>query len=76
MTDYREAAWALLIADGSSLEDVAQALAKRSDDELAGECLRAWSDADELDRELLIRAFGELRDEVEGELMFDEALWG
>jgi hypothetical protein len=76
MTDYRESAWALLIAGCSSLEDVAQVLAKRSDEELVEECLRAWSDADELDRELLIRAFGELRDEVENELRFDEAVWG
>jgi hypothetical protein len=56
MTDYRESAWALLIAECSSLEDVAQALAKRSDEELVEECLRAWSDADELDSTTLIWA--------------------
>ena len=45
MTDYREPAWALLIAECSSLEDVAQALAKRSDEELVEECLRTNSTA-------------------------------
>ena len=75
MIDYRAAAWMWMRARGSdSLESFHADLARHSDEELADACLKTWKAADGLDRELLIRAIGDLREEVENDRKFDEAL--
>jgi hypothetical protein len=76
MTDYRAAAWMWMRARGSdSLESLDADLVRHSDEELADACLKIWKAADGLDRELLIRAIGELREEVENDHKFAHALW-